>query len=98
MLMGAFRKVDMALDIYVYALLTAPSLVFAPIFFAIFGLEPIQLTILGDHRPVLHLDHHREHGGGHPVGADRPDRDGPRLLRAERQLFFKIILPRPRCP
>lgn len=38
LLMGAFRKVDAALDIYVNALLTAPSLVFAPVFFAIWGL------------------------------------------------------------
>jgi NitT/TauT family transport system permease protein len=36
-LMGAYTKVGWALDIYVYALLTAPSLVFAPIFFVIFG-------------------------------------------------------------
>jgi ABC-type nitrate/sulfonate/bicarbonate transport system permease component len=43
LLMGAYRKVDAALDVYVYALLTAPSLVFAPILFSIFGLgrEPI---------------------------------------------------------
>ena len=42
-LMGVFRRVNAALDIYVYALLTAPSLVFAPIFFAIWGLgrEPV---------------------------------------------------------
>lgn len=39
MLMGAYRKVEVALDIYVYAMLTAPSLVFAPIFFSIFGLS-----------------------------------------------------------
>jgi ABC-type nitrate/sulfonate/bicarbonate transport system permease component len=38
LLMGAFRKVEAALDIYVNALLTAPSLVFAPIFFSIWGL------------------------------------------------------------
>ncbi|MGH3504026.1 MAG: ABC transporter permease [Nocardioidaceae bacterium] len=38
LLMGAYRKVEAALDMYVYALLTAPSLVFAPIFFSIFGL------------------------------------------------------------
>jgi NitT/TauT family transport system permease protein len=37
-LMGRFRKVEAALDIYVNALLTAPSLVFAPIFFTIWGL------------------------------------------------------------
>ena len=39
LLMGAFRKVDAALDVYVNAMLTAPSLVFAPVFFAIWGLE-----------------------------------------------------------
>jgi NitT/TauT family transport system permease protein len=38
--MGAFRRVNAALDIYVNALLTAPSLVFAPVFFAIWGLGP----------------------------------------------------------
>lgn len=36
--MGMFPIVNSALDTYVYALLTAPSLVFAPIFFSIFGL------------------------------------------------------------
>lgn len=40
LLMGAYRRVEAALDIYVYALLTAPSLVFAPIMFSIFGLGP----------------------------------------------------------
>lgn len=37
-LMGLFPIINSALDMYVYALLTAPSLVFAPIFFSIFGL------------------------------------------------------------
>lgn len=37
--MGISRRVHHALDIYVNALLTAPSLVFAPIFFALFGLS-----------------------------------------------------------
>lgn len=36
--MGMFPLINSALDAYVYALLTAPSLVFAPIFFSIFGL------------------------------------------------------------
>lgn len=44
-LMGLYRRVDMALDIYVRAMLTAPSLVFAPIFFALFGLN--RITIIG---------------------------------------------------
>jgi ABC-type nitrate/sulfonate/bicarbonate transport system permease component len=39
LLMGASRKLDAALDVYVNALLTAPSLVFAPVFFAIWGLQ-----------------------------------------------------------
>lgn len=43
LLMGGYRRVEVALDVYVYALLTAPSLVFVPILFSIFGLgrEPI---------------------------------------------------------
>ncbi|MGH2417838.1 MAG: ABC transporter permease, partial [Candidatus Limnocylindria bacterium] len=40
LLMGAYKRIETALDIYVYALLTAPSLVFAPIMFSIFGLGP----------------------------------------------------------
>lgn len=38
-LMGRYRKVEWALDIYVNALLVAPTVVFAPIFFSIFGLS-----------------------------------------------------------
>lgn len=38
LLMGAIPQVQAALGIYVNALLTAPALVFAPIFFSIFGL------------------------------------------------------------
>jgi ABC-type nitrate/sulfonate/bicarbonate transport system permease component len=34
---GRFQKVEAALSAYVYALLTAPSLVFAPIFFSLLG-------------------------------------------------------------
>lgn len=35
--MGRYRRVNAALGVYVYALLTAPSLVFAPVFFSVFG-------------------------------------------------------------
>ncbi|MBB5079187.1 ABC transporter permease [Nonomuraea endophytica] len=35
--MGRYRKVEAALGVYVYALLTAPALVFAPIFFSLLG-------------------------------------------------------------
>jgi NitT/TauT family transport system permease protein len=38
-LMGRYRRVRHALDIYVDALLISPSMVFAPIFFALFGLS-----------------------------------------------------------
>jgi len=38
-LMGRYRYVDKALDVYVHALFICPSIVFAPIFFAIFGLS-----------------------------------------------------------
>jgi NitT/TauT family transport system permease protein len=44
-LMGVYRKVERGLDIYVYAMLTAPSLVFAPLFFSLFGLD--RMTIVG---------------------------------------------------
>lgn len=37
-LMGVYPKVEAALDLYVYTLLTTPTLIFAPIIFAIFGL------------------------------------------------------------
>jgi NitT/TauT family transport system permease protein len=38
-LMGRYRRVEKALDIYVHALFISPSMIFAPIFFAIFGLS-----------------------------------------------------------
>lgn len=37
-LMGRVKRVDQALSIYVYAFFVAPSIVFVPVFFAIFGL------------------------------------------------------------
>jgi NitT/TauT family transport system permease protein len=37
-LMGRYRRVDQALSAYVYALFVAPTMIFIPIFFAIFGL------------------------------------------------------------
>jgi NitT/TauT family transport system permease protein len=38
-LMGRYRYVEKALDVYVHALFVCPSIVFAPIFFAMFGLS-----------------------------------------------------------
>ena len=45
-LMGAYPKIGSALDVYVYSLLTAPSLVFAPIFFAAFGARATRETTI----------------------------------------------------
>lgn len=38
-LMGRYPQVEHFLDVYVYAMLISPSMVFAPIFFALFGLS-----------------------------------------------------------
>jgi NitT/TauT family transport system permease protein len=93
MLMGAYRRVEMALDVYVYAMLTAPSLVFAPIFFAVFGIKNIQLTILAiiilysvwiivvNTTAAIRMV---------PVPLLEMGRS---MCASERQLFFKIILP-----
>jgi NitT/TauT family transport system permease protein len=40
-LMALYRRVDLALDVYVHALLVSPNIIFAPIFFALFGLSRI---------------------------------------------------------
>jgi len=93
MLMGAFRKVDMALDIYVYALLTAPSLVFAPIFFAVFGLKQIQLTILSIiilYGIWIIVVNTASAIRSVPISLVEM---GRAYCASERQLFFKIILP-----
>jgi ABC-type nitrate/sulfonate/bicarbonate transport system permease component len=44
LLMGASRRIEAVLDVYVTAGLTAPSLVFAPIFFSIFGLSRMSIV------------------------------------------------------
>jgi ABC-type nitrate/sulfonate/bicarbonate transport system permease component len=91
MLMGAYRKVEMALDVYVYAMLTAPSLVFAPIFFAIFGLGrasilgvvimySIFIIIINTVAAIRTV----------PIGLVEMGRS---YCATERQLFFKVILP-----
>lgn len=91
MLMGAYRKVDLALDVYVYAMLTAPSLVFAPIFFAIFGLGrasilgvvimySIFIIIINTVAAIRTV----------PISLIEMGRS---YCATERQLFFKVILP-----
>ena len=93
MLMGAYRRVEMALDVYVYAMLTAPSLVFAPIFFAVFGLKQIQLTILSI--IILYsiwIIIVNTAAAIRMVPTPLVEM-GRSLCATERQLFFKIILP-----
>src|SRR5437879_12881914 len=47
-LMGRYRYVETALDVYVHALFICPSIIFAPIFFAIFGLShSARIAIIG---------------------------------------------------
>ena len=91
MLMGAYRKVEMALDIYVYGLLTAPSLVFAPIFFAIFGLG--RTTIVGVvimYSIFIIIINTVAAIRSVPIGLVEMGRS---YCASERQLFFRIILP-----
>jgi len=91
MLMGAYRKVEMALDVYVYALLTAPSLVFAPIFFAIFGLS--RASILGVvimYSIFIIIINTVSAIRSVPIGLIEMGRS---YCASERQLFFKIIFP-----
>ncbi len=91
MLMGAYRKVEMALDVYVYAMLTAPSLVFAPIFFAIFGLG--RASILGVvimYAIFFIIINTTAAIRTVPVGLIEMGRS---YCATERQLFFKVILP-----
>ena len=46
-LMGRYRRVEQALDVYVYTLFVAPSMIFVPIFFAIFGLsDAVRIAVI----------------------------------------------------
>jgi NitT/TauT family transport system permease protein len=91
MLMGAYRKVDMALDVYVYALLTAPTLVFAPIFFALFGLSRITIVLVVVFYSVFIIIVNTAAAirGVSPSLIEM----GRSFCATDRQLFLKIILP-----
>ena len=91
LLMGAYRKVEMALDWWVYGLDTAPGLVFAPIFFAIFGLgpEPVIAVIVMYAIFTIIVN---------TVAAIRTVPTalvemGRAYCASDRQLFFRIVLP-----
>lgn len=93
MLMGAYRKVEMALDFYVFALLTAPTLVFAPLFFSIFGAGNPRASILGVifmYTVFIIIVNTTAAIRGVPAPLIEMGRS---YCANERQLFFKIILP-----
>jgi ABC-type nitrate/sulfonate/bicarbonate transport system permease component len=91
LLMGAYRKIEMALDWWVYALDTAPGLVFAPIFFAIWGLGPEPIIAVIVMYAIFTII----------VNTVAAIRGVPRSLvemgrsygASDRQLFWRIILP-----
>ena len=90
-LMGMYRKVDMALDVYVYALLTAPSLVFAPIFFAIFGLGRTSIIgVVVIYSMFIIIVNTVAAIRSVPVGLVEMGRS---YCAGDRQLFVKVILP-----
>jgi len=91
LLMGAYRKVEMALDWWVYGLDTAPGLVFAPIFFAIFGLGPEPIIAIIVMYAIFTII-------VNTVAAIRTVpapliEMGRSYCASDRQLFFRIILP-----
>ena len=91
LLMGAYREVEMALDWWVYALDTAPGLVFAPIFFAIWGLGPIPIIAVIVMYAIFTII-------VNTVAAIRTVpapliEMGRAYCASDRQLFFRIILP-----
>ncbi len=91
MLMGAYRKVEMALDVYVYAMLTAPSLVFAPIFFAIFGLGRASILGVVIMYAIFFIIINTA-AAIRTVPVDLIEM-GRSYCATERQLFVKVILP-----
>ena len=82
-LMGRYKVVEAALDVFVEAALFTPSLILAPIFFAIFGLgDETRIAVVVAYAPA---DRHPQHLGRCAHGRSRPHRDGAfvRLLRAD---------------
>ena len=90
-LMGRYRRVEKALDVYVNALLISPSLIFAPIFFAIFGLSgavriavivmySLFVIIMNTATAIRNVD---------PALVEMASSFGA----SERQIFLRILLP-----
>lgn len=91
LLMGASRRIDAALDIYVNAGLTAPSLVFAPVFFSIFGLSRMSIVaVIITYTVFIVVVTTKDAVRGVPVEL----REMARCYgSSEPQMYVKIVLP-----
>jgi NitT/TauT family transport system permease protein len=90
-LMGVYRKVERALDVYIYALLTAPSLVFAPLFFSLFGLDRMTIVaVIFMYAAFFIIINTSAAIKAVPTPLVEMGRS---YCANDRQLFFEIILP-----
>lgn len=89
--MGVYRKVERALDVYIYALLTAPSLVFAPLFFSLFGLDRMTIVaVIFMYAAFFIIINTSAAIKAVPTPLVEMGRS---YCASDRQLFFEIILP-----
>jgi NitT/TauT family transport system permease protein len=90
-LMGRFKRVDQALSVYVYAFFVAPAIVFAPIFFAIFGLARGTLVALIFMYTVFIIIINTK------AAVQRVDRSLVEMARSyggtEWDVFFRVVVP-----
>lgn len=90
-LMGRYRRVDQALSAYVYSLFVAPTMIFIPIFFALFGLtDGTRIAVIVVYAVFVIVIN---------TAAAIRDVDGSLIEMArsfgakERELFFGILVP-----
>lgn len=90
-LMGRYRRVEKALDIYVNALLISPAMIFAPIFFAIFGLSgAVRIAVIIMYSAfVITMNTATAIRTVDPVLVEMASSFGAN----ERQIFLRILLP-----
>lgn len=90
-LMGRFKRVDQALSVYVYAFFVAPSIVFIPIFFALFGLARGSIVALVFTYTVFVVIINTK------TAVSSVDRSLVEMARSygasERTIFFRIVVP-----
>lgn len=89
--MGRSRTVEHLLDVYLYALLATPSLVFVPVLFAIFGVSRASQTAVVFLHAVLVI------AANTMAGVKAADRQLVEMARSfgasERQVFWRVIIP-----